>query len=1124
MFLVTTLFFSCASTTSLLRIDLNGPDMEFVSEKENSPEISTEVNSYFEGKSVYSFNNQYRAVWKNEYCFIENFDTGEKSRIFTVGRGVTDIVFAPDNHSCAVLCYGGDLLVVDIESLKIISELEVDTETFSPEKVVYSNNGNVLCLRYTNTFSFWNTETGEYLSTIQLKSGPYTCAIDDISMEILVTKPYTKAGSHRFDVYSILTGASVRTFNINLGRIYPYVESSIVFSGDGKKIIRTGSTTDGFKQRTRALTCYDANNGEKIWEHGGSEEAPLNIDVVPDSFPSEFKLQCSGKETVSVVSSSSYFYKLSGNDSAVPGEEQTRLWEISIADGSIIDSFPVNSPGSKSSNREIVSDQNKIIDASNAGRMFSSEPGTLKFSQNGVYYTWDIEKGSLKSVLDSKDLADGVTCYGVNSILSLGVIGVANQAYQYELWNFDLAKRIAAINLEDYADAGFCDPEHITSVHVSPTGKSILFFIKNYKDPDYVLVWDINRQQKAVFLQGENWHHVGYRSEEIIGCYDSYSDSAPEYFNLVSGQKSAAFNLKKSNETIHVKNEGDRLVFYYFNDKHDEAEIDSFSIQPLRKLMGERPFSILDYHPENHAVSVIQDKTLAMYSLSEQALIWKKEIPGLLKDDHLSVYYLKTESGLARVDLSTGHIYDSSDLGTMHEYIIKGTPIGIKLWENKYASWEIPENELIKIVTTTNGEWFVITPDGRFDCSAGGKDFIKFYKGEEEYASDQLWDSLYTPGILALAVSGELKPREEESIISTLEQAPEVTIISPESKTTEANQAVVKVQVEDSGNGIGDVYLYVNGKTYNRSTRGLKIARTGSTYEFSIQLIPGENRIKAVAENGNGTIEGWSDEVVITCTPPEQILPSLHILSIGVSDYQDQGIRLNAPDDDSRMIAKVFSDLGENLYGDVTQTVLVDRDARLNGIRAGFKSMLETANPEDTVIVFFAGHGFTENQRFYYLPQDADITDLPGTALSIDEISRLTQEISASKIVLLFDTCQSGDAAITLSQIAMSRGFDERKAIADLAKQSGIMVFAATSPGMNAYEISELGNGVFTYSIIKAIKEKKDAISRDSYVTINKLMSEVDFLTREISYEYLGFSQNPIRYNFGQDFSIGRLK
>lgn len=391
----------------------------------------------------------------------------------------------------------------------------------------------------------------------------------------------------------------------------------------------------------------------------------------------------------------------------------------------------------------------------------------------------------------------------------------------------------------------------------------------------------------------------------------------------------------------------------------------------------------------------------------------------------------------------------------------------------------------INLSSTNRGDWFVVLPDGRFDCSDGGRQFIKFTRGNRSFSADQFWDRYYTPGLLTVFMNRTLDTAKSDQVTDTLKAAPEVTILSPGDTETDRESISVAVEAKPGSNGVGEVFLYINGKAANSRTRGISVITKELVREFTINLSEGSNIIKAAAFDAGHVIEGWSEPVEVIYKPVRIVKPDLYILSIGVSDYLDEGIRLKAPRRDAKKIGELFGDIGTGLYGEVSVQVLTDEDATMEGIREAFARVSEQAEPKDTVILFCAGHGYTEDKIYYFLPREADITDLPGSALSVNEMGEFTNRLAATKIAVLLDTCQSGDAA---------------------------------------YEIEELGYGIFTHSIITALTEMPGSVSRNSLVSINLLMTEVEQLTRETGYEYLKIDQIPIKYNFGEDFDIGVLK
>ena len=84
----------------------------------------------------------------------------------------------------------------------------------------------------------------------------------------------------------------------------------------------------------------------------------------------------------------------------------------------------------------------------------------------------------------------------------------------------------------------------------------------------------------------------------------------------------------------------------------------------------------------------------------------------------------------------------------------------------------------------------------------------------------------------------------------------------------------------------------------------------------------------------------------------------------------------------------------------------------------------------------------------------------------------------------------------------MARGLDEKRLIANLSKEKGIAVFSAASRDESAFEIKDLGHGIFTYAMLETLSDNRQI--------------------RSIAYKYLGTEQSPVMYLFGDDFAIGR--
>src|SRR5207302_6548974 len=83
---------------------------------------------------------------------------------------------------------------------------------------------------------------------------------------------------------------------------------------------------------------------------------------------------------------------------------------------------------------------------------------------------------------------------------------------------------------------------------------------------------------------------------------------------------------------------------------------------------------------------------------------------------------------------------------------------------------------------------------------------------------------------------------------------------------------------------------------------------------------------------------------------------------------------------------------------------------------------LAAASPQDAVFIFFAGHGWARDGRFYLIPRDLGYAgSRPGLAqdraaqelilkhaISDLELGTLLEPISAREVVLIVDACNAG--------------------------------------------------------------------------------------------------------------------
>jgi hypothetical protein len=139
--------------------------------------------------------------------------------------------------------------------------------------------------------------------------------------------------------------------------------------------------------------------------------------------------------------------------------------------------------------------------------------------------------------------------------------------------------------------------------------------------------------------------------------------------------------------------------------------------------------------------------------------------------------------------------------------------------------------------------------------------------------------------------------------------------------------------------------------------------------------------------------------------PSEANLPQIQrkvALLIGVSDYRGAIPKLNSPLKDIQDIGKIYR---EQFGYEVRMLPNADK-ARI--VRELNRLILESG-PEDSVTVFYAGHGqiIEKTGRGYWIPARASADD-PTQWISNQDIGKALQNIAAKQVLLVSDSCYSG--------------------------------------------------------------------------------------------------------------------
>lgn len=216
-------------------------------------------------------------------------------------------------------------------------------------------------------------------------------------------------------------------------------------------------------------------------------------------------------------------------------------------------------------------------------------------------------------------------------------------------------------------------------------------------------------------------------------------------------------------------------------------------------------------------------------------------------------------------------------------------------------------------------------------------------------------------------------------------------------------------------------------------------------------------------------------------------------LIIGIEQYQDTKISpVGFAEADAVGIAEAL-ELHGFLKGN--KEVLLSSCATKTIIESRLRKFLSIAGPKDNLIIFYAGHGFAENDHNYITCHDSQMGDLVNTSISLQYIMKEMGNSKCQHTILFLDSCHSGlkfeesmrGILSEMSEVEFSNFFK------DSEYQIG---FASCKNDQFSYSSKLLSHGIWSYHIIDALRGNKiDALERGKFLTADSLQS---YLSEEV--------------------------
>ena len=446
--------------------------------------------------------------------------------------------------------------------------------------------------------------------------------------------------------------------------------------------------------------------------------------------------------------------------------------------------------------------------------------------------------------------------------------------------------------------------------------------------------------------------------------------------------------------------------------------------------------------------------------------------------------------------------------------------------------WNLEGTDSVALVSSGK-EWLVYTDDGLFDGSPGAAAMVGLVEGLHGYSIDQLALKNNRPDLLMRRMklgSDDLLEHylrlhqrrlqkagfAEEGLSGTLADLPQSAILAVRPAGAEAE---VSMALDDK-QGLARVQLWVDGVP----VREEKLEGTHAERKWMVPLTPGENKIEVSAFN----VRGQESLRALSAVLSDKKLPrDLWFVGFGVSSYTDPQLgQLGFAHKDAQDVGRAFGRL--HGYAQVHATVFIDAEVTQESLR-GARALLAHARPQDTAVLFVAGHGLHDPDAlatYYFLPSAARVADLAGTAVSFEEIEAALGGTPARQKLLLLDTCESGERDDAPAMLAVAarpgvalRGvrlktaavaaeapraprpwlFDrDRYVYSDLSRRTGAMVFSSSRGSEFSEEDERLQNGLFSHALVQGLGKSGDA-NHDGSVSRDELSAYVAAAVEKLS-------------------------
>jgi len=204
--------------------------------------------------------------------------------------------------------------------------------------------------------------------------------------------------------------------------------------------------------------------------------------------------------------------------------------------------------------------------------------------------------------------------------------------------------------------------------------------------------------------------------------------------------------------------------------------------------------------------------------------------------------------------------------------------------------------------------------------------------------------------------------------------------------------------------------------------------------------------------------------------------PQKWAVLIGINDYAEM-TRLKYSGRDVRALRERLLQAG---FPDENITLLSDAEKRGDrqplkaSIERHMERVLQSAAPNDLVVVAFSGHGMEDSGVSYFCPIEARLSAPAATNVSLKYVEQRLGACKARQKLLLVDTCRNDPRPGGQRALTRATGGLEGFLRALEQPPEGILTLLSCKPGEISVEDDTLQHSVFMYFLLKGLEGDAD--------------------------------------------------